>query len=393
MERSAQFDIVFLGGGLVNSLLAWQTKKTRPWLKILILEKNRSLGGKHTWSFHESDLSESGLKWLSPLLSASWPFYDVQFPDFHRRIETRYFSIRSEKFHEFLSRELADQVRFGVEVKTIDEKSICLASGEKITSQIFVDGRGIELHDLVPQACGFQKFVGLEIETKEPHGLEGPILMDAKVAQLDGYRFMYCLPWSERRILVEDTSFSETPQLDKEGARREILNYCRERGWEVVKVHQEEEGCLPLPVNMNFILNSNKVLKPPSLFQIGMRSGLLHPTTGYSLLMAVKTIDYLLSIHSHQEWPKAFKKFRDNALKQQRFYVLLNRVMFQGNSPQFRYRFLEHFYRLPHEVISRFYAHQMDFMDKMRFFLRRPPVEVKAALKAVRNGEIYATGS
>lgn len=377
----------------MNSLLAWQTKKTRPWLNILVLEKNRNLGGAHTWSFHEADVSASALKWLSPVLSASWPYYDVHFPSFQRRIETRYFSIRSEKFHEVLSLELADQVRFGVEIKSVEEQTVTLCSGEKITSDVIVDGRGIQLGDIVPRACGFQKFVGLEIETKEPHLLKGPILMDARVKQIDGYRFMYCLPWSERRILVEDTSFSERAHLAKEDARKEILRYCQEKGWDVVKVHQEEEGCLPLPVNVNFIANLESDSQNPALVQIGMRSGLLHPTTGYSLLMAVKTIDYLLSIHSHQKWPIAFKKFRENNIKQQRFYVLLNRVMFRGNKPQFRYRFLEHFYRLPEEVISRFYAHQMDFIGKMKFFLRRPPVDVKAALKAVRKREVYAIGS
>jgi lycopene beta-cyclase len=122
-----------------------------------------------------------------------------------------------------------------------------------------------------------------------------------------------------------------------------------------------------------------------------MRAGLLHPTTGYSLLITVKAIEFLLAIHSLKEWPESFAKFCLKNRQDQKFYVLLNRVMFQAVRPTFRYRFLEHFYTLPEQVISRFYGHQMDFIDKVRFFMRRPPVRIGLAFDAVLKEKLYAT--
>ena len=60
----------------------------------------------------------------------------------------------------------------------------------------------------------FQKFLGLFIRLAEPHGLTGPILMDATVKQEDGYRFIYTLPFSETDVLVEDTYYADDPDLE-----------------------------------------------------------------------------------------------------------------------------------------------------------------------------------
>ena len=47
--------------------------------------------------------------------------------------------------------------------------------------------------------AGYQKFVGLEIRTPQPHGMVRPLLMDARVAQIDGFRFVYVLPLAPDR--------------------------------------------------------------------------------------------------------------------------------------------------------------------------------------------------
>ena len=56
-------DLVLVGGGLANCLIAYRLAERRPDLHILILERGPTLGGHHTWSFHEHDLSSD--QWLS----------------------------------------------------------------------------------------------------------------------------------------------------------------------------------------------------------------------------------------------------------------------------------------------------------------------------------------
>ena len=49
--------------------------------------------------------------------------------------------------------------------------------------------------------------------------------MDATVPQRDGFRFMYVLPLAEDRLLVEDTTFSDSPRLDQEALRESVHEY------------------------------------------------------------------------------------------------------------------------------------------------------------------------
>ena len=83
-----------------------------------------------------------------------------------------------------------------------------------------IDGRGGP--GSAQWAVAYQKFLGLSIVTKEDHGLNEPILMDATVEQRDGFRFIYTLPLSARRLLVEDTRYSDTAAVSQEEMRTEI---------------------------------------------------------------------------------------------------------------------------------------------------------------------------
>ena len=96
---------------------------------------------------------------------------------------------------------------------------------------------------------GYQKFVGLEVELEEAHGLERPILMDGRVPQTDGLRFVYILPLGPRRLLVEDTYFSDHPQLDEVSIADEVQAYIRQNGWRVLSsAAASPKGCCPAVV-------------------------------------------------------------------------------------------------------------------------------------------------
>lgn len=44
---------------------------------------------------------------------------------------------------------------------------------------------------------------------------------------------------------------------------------------------------------------------------------------------------------------------------------------------------LQHFYRLPDDLVGRFYAGRSTALDKLRILSGRPPVPIGAALKAL----------
>src|SRR5205814_2116050 len=131
-------------------------------------------------------------------------------------------------------------------------------------------------------------FVGMECEMARPHGLTHPILMDALVPQLDGFRFFYILPFSDTRLLIEDTYYSSTKELDEAFVKTEIQTYMARKQWLVKDILRVEKGVLPIPLQM-------PKPKAGDSLSIGLRGGLFHATTGYSLPWAVDVAETIAS--------------------------------------------------------------------------------------------------
>ncbi|HEU0134017.1 MAG TPA: lycopene beta-cyclase CrtY, partial [Allosphingosinicella sp.] len=230
----------------------------------------------------------------------------------------------------------------------------------------------------------WQKFVGLTFRFEAPHGVERPVIMDARVAQDDGYRFVYSLPFSETELLVEDTYYSTSPVLDVPMVRGRLGSHFASRGFGLAEIVGEEAGVLPVLLGGN--VESLWRDRDPPVARLGLRGGFFHPTTGYSLPDAVRNAA-LLAEQSDLSGASLHSLFRRRAgalWSQRRFYQKLNRMLFRAAEPRQRYRVLEHFYRLPEPLIARFYAGRLTPLDKLRILSGRPPVPVRRALHALR---------
>ncbi|MEE4464861.1 lycopene cyclase family protein, partial [Azotobacter chroococcum] len=104
------YDLILVGGGLANGLIAWRLAELRPALRLLLLERGPVLGGNHTWSFHQDDLTPQQHTWLAPLVSHRWPGYEVRFPERRRILHSGYASITSAHFDAQLCARLVGQV-------------------------------------------------------------------------------------------------------------------------------------------------------------------------------------------------------------------------------------------------------------------------------------------
>ena len=81
-------DVVLVGGGLANGLIAWRLAQCKPDLRVILLEAADTLGGNHTWSFHDSDLTPAQHQWMAPLVVHRWPHYSVKFPRRVRQLDS-----------------------------------------------------------------------------------------------------------------------------------------------------------------------------------------------------------------------------------------------------------------------------------------------------------------
>ena len=372
-------DVILVGGGLANGLIAWRLKVQKPALRILLLEQGATLGGNHTWSFYQHDVTPAQLAWLQPMVVQRWPGYEVRFPSHRRTLDTVCLSISSERFHQVLMQALGDAVMLDAPVGIVDRHTV-LVGGQTLKAKVVIDGRGPQPSPHM--RCAYQKFVGREVVTSEPHGQKMPIIMDATVTQGGGYRFVYTLPFDDHRILVEDTYYSNQPDLDLAEVGDHIGAYIDARGWKVASVVREETGVLPIALSGD--IDAFWRDKPGMLPCSGLRAGLFHATTGYSLLFAVQLADRVAALDT-LDADTVYRTTKDFSVQQWRrqgFMRLLNRMLFFASPPLQRYRILQRFYKLPQQLIERFYAARPTWFDRLRILTGKPPVPVFSALRA-----------
>lgn len=386
MSDDLRHDLIFVGGGLANTLAAYRLKALRPLLRVLLLERGARLGGQHTWSFHASDLGAEELAWLEPFIARSWPRQEVQFPEFTRVLEVGYRSITSERLHAAASAALTGDVLLETDVARVAPDHVVLADGRRLDADCVIDGRGMTSD--APLALGYQKFIGLEVRVAEGHGEQWPVIMDATVAQRDGYRFVYTLPFADDRILIEDTYYSDTMDLDADRIRADIGVYARKRGWVITEICAEERGVLPIVLAGDVEEHWRGAEVP----RAGLRALLFHQTTSYSLPDAVRLADALAAQPTFEAGAiAAFTKALSlRRWSEQGFYRLLNRMLFQAAAPNERYRVLQRFYRLPDPLIQRFYAGRLTLSDQARILVGKPPVALSQALACLRERSAWS---
>ena len=376
-------DLALCGGGLQSGLIVAALCGTGRPASVALAERGR-IGGNHTWCFHAGDLSPAMRRHVEPFVAYRWSSYEVRFPGYRRVLDTPYAMISSERLRSEVLRMVA--ARPGsmaceqMPAEVDGAGSVRLADGRTLAARTVIDARGAG-DTTVP--CGWQKFYGEELTLRHGHGLDRPIVMDATVAQRDGYRFMYVLPLTPERALVEDTSFSDGPELDEDERRWRIAEWLREQGWEALRVERTERGVLPMPM-----AEAPEDPPPdrspsagPSVVPGGYRGGWFHPGTGYSLPLAAELAE-LIAATPADALPATVAAAAGGRRRRARFCHLLNRLLFRWYPPAARRGIFERFYRLPEATIARYYAMRLRPADKMRILGGRPPAGLSLPARA-----------
>jgi lycopene beta-cyclase len=372
------FDVILVGGGLANCLIALRIAQLQPNVSVAIVEAGEDIAGDHTWSSFDEDLTLEQRIWTAPLIAHAWPEYSVRFPKTWRSLKTGYRTATSALLAAAVRRAVPDDRIFtGVKAIALDATSVKLADQRALTGGAIIDGRGLGPDH--PLDLRWQKFVGLELELAADHNLSGPIVMDATVVQHDGYRFVYTLPFGPRRLLVEDTYFSDGEDLATSTVRARVLDYAQSQGWDVSRVVRQEAGVLPMALGGD--ASHLWAAAPKGVTLSGLASGLFHPATGYSFPDAVRTADIIskLKVLDGTSIRRAQQEHSQAVWRQRGFYRYLNKMMFLGSEPDLRYRVIERFYRLRPKLVGRFYAGRSSPLDKVRTLVGKPPIPIGRA--------------
>ena len=374
-----EFDLILVGAGLANGLIALNLLHARPQMRIAMIEAGQ-IGGNHTWCFQESDVPASALPWLGPLISHSWARQDVHFPGRSRRLANGYRAVTSARFREVLAGArltlLAPMRAVG-----IAPDRVTLEDGRELRALTVIDGRGQRPSRHLDVRA--QKFVGLEVRTAAAHGLSAPVIMDARIPQRDGYRFFYVLPLAADRLLIEDTRYSDAMALDRAALRADVLDYARANHWQIADILREEDGVLPVALGGD--IAAFWAEGPAGLARSGLAGGFFHPMTGYSLpdgvclAQALAALPSLTSASAHA----AARGLSMRLWRERRFFRMLARMLFDAAMPDQRWRVLRRHYGLGEGLIARFYAARLTLADKIRILAGKPPVPIGAALASL----------
>ncbi len=382
MASTISCDVAIVGAGLAGGMIALALKAKHPAMDVRLIDSAQVVGGNHLWSFFGSDVAQDDRWIVAPLVVHAWRGYDVRFPAHERTIDATYFSIESERLDREVRRVLpAHALMLGRKVSGASPTAVVMADGDRIEATGVVDARGAG--DLSLLDLAWQKFLGRELALSVPHEAPKPMVMDATIPQIDGYRFVYCLPFSADRMFVEDTYYSDTPDLDIPVLGARIDDYVTARGWSVDSVVREESGVLPVAMGGDFEAYWRS--GGAHVAKAGMRAGMFHPTTGYSLPDAVRTASMLAGLDdfSGAKLHDATHAMARATWKSRGFYRMLDTMLFRAAEPEERYRILERFYRLSPSLIGRFYAGRSTLSDKARVLTGKPPVPIVRAVRAI----------
>ena len=383
-------DIAILGGGLAGGLVALALARWCRHVSVLLVDEAEHLGGNHVWPFLGSDVSRAGRALLSPLVVAGWRGYAVHFDAYSRDLPGAVYAASSGRLDAALRHTLpAESILTGARALACSANAVTLVDGTRIEARAVIDARG--LRNTAALTGGWQRYLARHVRMERPHGLLRPILVDARVKQIDGPRFVSCLPLGDDEMLIEDSDYGHGhghghgTMVPEATLAARIDDYARAQGWRVREVLGDQHGARPIIAGGDFAAfwraNGGETARA------GMRAGLFHPLTGEALTEAAR---FALAVV--RRVPANVADLDGQALAQfgrtwaQRHwqrgaYARRQAAMVQAApGPDGGAHVLEALYRLDHAAIARMHAGRPSATDLARLCLGQHPLPLARAL-------------
>ena len=303
------FDYIICGAGasgllLANSMIEDNFFRDK---KILLIEKNNKSINDRTWGFWDNKVNV-----LDSIIFKSWDnaeFIDSSFRKNFSLSPYKYMMVKAVDFYSHFLEKIDNASNFEYVNASISEivsntnhnyvnTSIGKFSSKLIFSSLPLNNNiNFNKYPLLNQS-----FIGWTIETVEDVFDENKMtLMDFDRDQKNETRFIYTLPFSSKRALIEYTLFSETLISDKE-YEDGIKEYLNKRGINDYRVLEKEKGNIPMTCFPFEKSNTDK------LIYIGTAGGWTKPSTGYTIKNTIEKTEELVSFIQSNQSLKKFKK-------------------------------------------------------------------------------------
>ena len=362
------YDIIFLGSGCASLSILVRIIDSGKFSdkKILLIDKDQKNKNDRTWCFWEK---EAG--YFESIVHKSWE--QLQFMGEELNIDLdiipyKYKMIRGIDFYKYCFDKIKTNpnitLQFGDITFPEENNYRPTINGEKLDTQNAIVFNSIYIPALNSTSRYYlkQHFKGLIIETEKPIFVPGKAtLMDFRVDQTMGTTFVYVLPLSEKRALVEYTQFNKLPMNSSEYDAQLKIYIDQFLGAPVYKVIEEEMGVIPMSTE-TFPGYKN------GIFNIGTAGGQTKASTGYTFRFIQKQSDSIVKQMLAGQPP--FKK--SNIPKRFLFYDNTLLHILAENKLQGKQIFTQLFKRNKASAVFKFLDNETSVMEELKIINTLP---------------------
>ncbi len=357
-----KFDIIIIGAGVSGLILADEiTKRTNK--KILLIEKNkRIIFDKNLcfWSTPSNVLTmNADNKWerMCVIINGRKIFFKNE--------GIKYLQIKSKSLFSFFLKRLKKRKNFKilmgqnlVAVNIKNDSSEIITKDNIFKSSLLFDSRVDENYQKSKKLL--QHFYGVEIQFEEKTIDKDEItLMDIQKNK-NNFNFIYVLPFSEKKMLVETTYFSNR-LLSETDYKKDLDSYMLKNfSGKKYKINFSESGIIPM-----FKIKEKNT---SNYIKIGTAGNWIKQSSGYSLQNSFMYSKQIVDCIIKGKSPKIKKNLFLNFLDQTFCNFLLNH-------PEKSALFFENFFeRNSLSTIVKFLTDTSNFFDTLKIISTLPKV-------------------
>ena len=302
------YDYIFAGGGAAGLSLAYRmVNSPLKGRSILMIDREIKDQNDRTWCFWNNHPTP-----FDSIVFRGWEKLQFISDEFNKEFNLspyQYKMIRGIDLYRFTRQALEDSMCVNIIHGNVDKIIDGSEFAEVRTGDDTYHGNWVfdslwRPNELNPDPSRFhsikQHFKGLEIDTNEYIFYPSTVtLFDFRTPQKGAMRFIYILPFSARRALVEYTLFSADLLAEEEydkGLKDYIESVLRIHSYEIMSV---ETGSIPMTDYPFQRRGGQRVIN------IGTKGGRVKPSTGYAFLRIQKDSDAILSSLLKNEPPIA----------------------------------------------------------------------------------------
>ena len=292
MQVENKYDYIIAGAGCAGYSLLYHLLQD-PILskkRILVLDANFNKGNDRTWCFWEDQAGP-----FESIVCKKWSNIEVLKGSMHRSLPTapfEYKMIQGIDFYQYVS----DFAKGFDNVEWVASKILSIDSINANSARVNWEGGSANAGYVFSSINGeriqsklWQHFKGIVVEFDIAFFDDTVArLMDFNVPQMDATAFMYLLPLTDKKALVEYTLFS--PSILEESKYDTVLNAYMEEHYkgQAYKIQHTEMGAIPMTSKK---LTSNN----GAVVSIGTMGDAVKASTGYAFQFIQKQTQQIVS--------------------------------------------------------------------------------------------------